>query len=534
MSSGASQPSPTSTTADISSLAAAPGFSLRTTRRVRHAVFCLLSMWLLHHGFRGTTADHEAGDAVEYILMTDALVHHGTPDLRSGDTWNPDAEKRLKKPPQGPRDRLLGFFPALNGRWYSWHFFFYPVLNLPMRAVVALTGQPVVQAFTLTNAILAICVIGQLLYATRYPLGLQIIGAVLYVWSSALWYFSWPHPEVMTCAFVFMSVIAWFHGRCYQSILLSSLATMQNPPLFLLVLFYLLPTLFRPDRRSALNVFLCGITSFWVIVPPLFYRYHFGVGSLIADSNFLDRHMITVTRFWGFFFDLDQGMILSMPVALPLFLYLYVALLVTSARHYYHLLLVPLLIGMTFFFMPMINWNHGQAGINRYASWSSMIPLAYLIELLSPGWNRRRCVLVAVLVAAPQVFIIQHYGGTRVPAKAFLAHKGPALFVLENLPRFYNPDPTIFLARTTGTDRFAGHHTLNSPDSLKPAVPEPDVVPYIGKDGQIRKIAVRQGCEPQLLKYGWSEDDIPIVTARATYVIGWAYLHPGDFQKRKN
>jgi hypothetical protein len=497
---------------------------------IRHLVFGSFSCWILYQGAWGLKADFAAGDASEYVLMTDALAHHRTPDLRPGDTWNVEAEERLKSPPEGQRDFLLGFIGAPNGRWYCWHFFFYPMLNLPMRAVASAVGLPLVQAFTLTNALFMICVVYQMLYFTRYPLSLQLVGATLFVCSSSAWYFAWPHPEVMTCAFVFMSLISWFHDRRYQAILLSSLAAMQNPPLFLLSLFYLLPTLFRRVPNIPLNVLLCGVTSFWVIVPPLFYRYHFGVGSLIVDSGMLNLHLITFNRFWGFFFDLDQGMIISLPTALPLFAILSFEALVGSTRRPYTFLLVPVLLAMTFFIMPMDNWNHGQAVINRYATWCSMIPLAFLIDLLNQGWNRNRLIATVLLVVTPQAYVVHHYGWPVVPDKAFLAHKEPALFMLEHFPRLYNPDPEIFVARTTQHARFTKHQALLH---QAPVVPDPDVAVVEGQDGRIRKLMFRRGNEQKLLDYGWTEEDLPRIAAGARFINEWAYLHPGDFQQQK-
>lgn len=515
----ATEPQPTATTDNVRDSFAVSDEPISSTELnfLRHIVFGLLSAWLLYQGIWGTTGNHEMGDATEYILMTNALLRHGSPDLRVGDAENSEVDERLNNP-QGARDRLLGFVPASNGRWYCWHFFVYPIINIPMRNVVEFYGLPRMQTFPLTHALLTVCVIGQMLYMTkRYPLGLQIIGAGLYVWSSQLWYFTWPHPEVMSCAFVFSSLIFWFHDYRYAAIFLSALASMQNPPLFLLVLFYLLPTVFRKTSNTLLNVFLCGISSFWVIVPPLFYKYHYGVGSLIIDYGYLNNNLISFTRFWGFFFDLNQGMIISMPTALPLFIFLYLASLSNVTRRSYNLWLVPVLIGMTFFFMPMTNWNHGQAVINRYATWCSMIPLAYLIDLVSRGWNRYRLIAMATLVLGPQILVVQYfYGGINWKGDQ-REHKALAAFVLEHFPRLYNPDPYIFLIRTTGHDwEF------------------PDVLPYFGKDGKVRKLAVKHGSEQQLRDYGWSADEANRVVEESHFINGWTYVHPGDFQDDKD
>lgn len=512
---------------------------------IRIVLFSLLSMWLLYMAVVGAEPNLEAGDGGEYILMTDALCRHWTPDLRPGDTFSPEAEERLKKGPRGPeecidcvagRDFLLGFVGTSDGRWYCWHFFFYPVLNLPMRGVVELFDWGALRAFTLTNAWLMIGAVAYMLFYTRYPVGLQVVGSLLFVWSSVLWYFTWLHPEVMTCAFVFVSVVAWFHQRRYQAILLSSLAAMQNPPLFLLSLFYLVPTVLTPTRGILRNLILCFATSVWVVVPPIFYWYHYGVGSVIMDFGFLDNSLISLRRLWGFFFDLNQGMILSMPTALPLFLFTYAAAVVTRLRgrlrhdggmKTYDLLLPIVVIAMTWFIMPMRNWNHGMAGISRYATWCSMIPMAVLIQLMSDGWSRRRFVAAMLIIVTPQILAVQLCGGMEVDGIAYRRHTRLAELTLTYLPRMYNPDPAIFVARTLerkiATESLAAGSGVAN-DGL------PDVVPFLLRDGRITKIAVRQRGEAGLLDFGWSEEEVRRVAEQAHFVNGWAYVHPGDFQ----
>lgn len=372
---------------------------------------------------------------------------------------------------------------------------------------------PLTHAFLpLTHALLAICVIGQMLYMTRYPLGLQIIGTGLYVWSSQLWYFTWPDSEAMTCACVFASLIFWFHERRFLAILLSALASMLNPPLFLLSLFYLVPTVFQETSNLKSKVFLCVLSSLW-LAPLLFYKYRSGVWGLHPELGSLNNNLTSFTRFWGFFFDLNQGMILSMPTALPLFILIYLACVGNFTRRTYELWLVPVLMGMTYLFLPMTNWNHHQAVIHRYATWCSMIPLAYLIELVSRDWNRYRFFAMATLVLVPQVLVVQFYFGGMNPKGTHLQHKALAAFVLENFPRLYNPDPYIFLVRTN-------EHEWETPD----------VLPYFGEDGKVRKLAVKHGSEQQLREYGWSVDEANRVAEESYFINGWTYVHPGDFQ----
>lgn len=472
---------------------------------VRGAAFCFLGFFLIWQGVRNTQPQL-IGDSIEYVIMVEAFYRHGTPDLRPGDSTDSAIERAIAQPSTAPMENVQNFFSTQSGRRYCYHFFFYPLLVVPARFATGWLRLDALKAFSLTNALLLLGGVGVLLFGTRYRTWLAVAGAFLLVWSASLWYVTWPHPEVYASVFVFVSVVDYFHGRLRRATLLAALAAMHNPPLFVLTLFHLAALL----RSRTVSLVTAGLCSVWVVVPPLFYYSNFGVPNLIVQQGYLDRAGNNVVRFAGFFLDLDQGMILSLPLILPLFCVLYCWSVRREPRRYEHLL-PPVLAAMTLFLMPMSNWNHGQAGINRYAVWSSMIVLAHTIHLLRDVRPRYGAILGEVLVLS-QVAVIQEYGGLEVPRNDYLIHKKPARVAIEHFARWYNPDPHIFATRTLGRD----------------VTPEDHVVIYRSSDGGALKTAVREGREERLLEQGWSRRDVARILPKLSYRMGWAYIHPGD------
>lgn len=73
-------------------------------------------------------APERKGDGQEYVLMTESLVNHLSPDLRENDT-------RVLDPWVRSRDittsKYSGYFVARDGNYYSYHFWGYPALCVP-------------------------------------------------------------------------------------------------------------------------------------------------------------------------------------------------------------------------------------------------------------------------------------------------------------------------------------------------------------------------------------------------------------------
>src|SRR5512143_420929 len=69
------------------------------------------------------------GDAVEYLLMTESLFRHGTPELRAGDVQSLARQDQRMGLGLSYGIGFLGYFDDPQGRWYSYHFWAYPLLG---------------------------------------------------------------------------------------------------------------------------------------------------------------------------------------------------------------------------------------------------------------------------------------------------------------------------------------------------------------------------------------------------------------------
>ncbi|MBK7666564.1 MAG: hypothetical protein IPJ32_03995 [Sphingobacteriaceae bacterium] len=164
---------------------------------------------------------------------------------------------------------------------------------------------------------------------------------------------------------------------------------MQTQPLTLLLGFVGLVTILENgiNKRNIIKVVLLGSIA---LLPSLFYYIHYGTTNLIKDAGFLDTKFITLNRVSGFYFDFNQGLIITIPIILLMYIPLLISEAVNVLRKKTKLelsLLLPLcIIAISITISTMGNWNHGMAIINRYASWMSciiMVHVFYLTDKLS-------------------------------------------------------------------------------------------------------------------------------------------------------
>lgn len=217
----------------------------------------------------------------------------------------------------------------------------------------------------------------------------------------------------------------------------------------------------------------------FVFVPPLYFYGLFGTTSLINDAGFLSLENLTSIRVIGFFFDLNQGMILSIGLFLFVYFLLFCwrAVQIIKSRKVSPWDLLPLVIlAMTLLVSCMNNWNHGMAVVNRYAVWMS-VPLMCHGYVLLKELRRSWSVSLASLGALSQLGLLYIH----LPYHQFdwsnLQHMPFAKWTLSNYPAHYNPDPQIFIART--------HQVFDFSKNSSPIL-------YFNEQNLLRKIAVHE------------------------------------------
>src|SRR5262245_26449958 len=202
-----------------------------------------------------------ACNAGEYGLMAESLYGHLSPDLRPRDVQAAARHDRRLGAGLNYAAAFLGYFPDAKGTWYCYHFWGYPALVLPAKLAVQAVGLNGLRAFAMANAVLLLLALRAVLFARRPDradadrLDLpdadrldrpdadrldrldRLLLFALVLFSPALPFLRWPHPELATFALVVLALAALYAGRLRVAVLCAALGAMQNPPLVFFVAF---------------------------------------------------------------------------------------------------------------------------------------------------------------------------------------------------------------------------------------------------------------------------------------------------------
>lgn len=396
------------------------------------------------------------GDSVEYLLMAESLAAHGSPALRPGDV---DALRRraaLSGVAVNPDDALGNYFEGRDGRFYCYHFAFYPLVSLPARYVLRAFGADELKAGPLTNAILFGTAIGAvLLFAPGGPFAVRTAAALL-ASSPALGFLLWPHPEVLSFSMATLALVLGSRGSRGAAVLCASIASIQNPPLVLLAVFEMAPPglLVQSAPRRPPRVAVLLLSALAVVASPLFFLAEFSTVNLAAYET-AGAHAFGVGKGLGLLFDLDLGLVRYAPLTVVLWLAVVVLSMVTGPARRLEGALVAILVLMMLACSATGNWNHGTTGPSRYVVW--MFPLmAYLIAMgstatqLLAGRRGPYCAAL-ILVIAAQIAVAAHRGGVLSPLD-YLEHSRLARAVLDRWPALYRSPEEVFRERTAHTE----------------------------------------------------------------------------------
>ena len=491
---------------------------------------------LLSTLFQATTIEpYATGDGIEYTLTTEAFYRHGSASIRESDARELKREHIRHKPwidnykavtfdaihayLKDPKAREYGgFYRTKNGENFGYHFSFYSLINTPGRALTTFLDIHPQYAFQITNAFLLMLTSFLLLFYFKLETW-QSIGLVLLVNFSAVYYYiGWSHPEIMTAMLLLLSLLFQREKKYVWAIFLMALASLQNQPLLILLVWLMLSAGYN-EKWKIKNCIRIVFPALLFFLPSIFYFYYFGTTNLIKDAGYLDISNVTYTRFLGFFIDLNQGMILSLNILLFVYMVLIVIRFWKAFTHQVKLShedFIPFLILiLTFIVCMMSNWNHGMAIVNRYAVWIGILIIYHSIQLLSAYGLRLKSSLILVVFAMQCLFIKIHQ-----PYNKFdwsnEGHMPFAKWALMNYPSLYNPDPQIFIVRTSKVFDFSVN---NSP------------VFYLNKENgktHVLKVAVHEDGLKSLISYGLTLNQLKTIKTTSCPVAHWYYIndHP--------
>ena len=411
--------------------------------------------WVVLTGLALALPPRPFGDAPEYLLMAESWAAHGSPDLRPADLEALRRHAAASGITASPDDALGNYFEGRNGRFYCYHFSFYPLLTLPARGALGAAGADVLKAGPLTNAIALGGAIAAVLLLAPAGTWARRAAAALLVSSPALGFLLWPHPEVLSFAMATLALVAGSRGASGLATLCAAIASIQNPPLALLALF------------EAVRPVLAGVRGRWsrgrrwasalavllALVSPLFFLAQFSTPNLAAYET-AGAHAMGIGKAASLMLDPELGLVRYAPLTIGLL----VAVVLMAARRPSRKVegaLVVVLALMMLLSSATGNWNHGTTGPSRYVVW--MFPLiAYLLTLgptatdLLAGPRRAWAAALAVAVLA-QVAVAAARGGVRSPLD-YLEHSTMARAILDRWPAAYDPAFEVFRERTAHTE----------------------------------------------------------------------------------
>jgi len=386
----------------------------------------------------------------EYLGMTVSFSNHLTPDLRAEDIalaeqiWNKNGIYFFGKDFTYP-----GYFKSLGGDWYSWHFWVYSLLNLPVFAFLHYFNFNELRSFQITNSLLLILSLFILLRITNLTRSQKTWFFLFSACSPALLYVTWIHPEIFTYSFVVVAVAFYLKNDYRLAVLASSLASLQNPPLSILTIYIVIYG-WKANGLRLRELSLLSVCASISLIPYIFYYQNYHVLSLIVSCGASNISYISFDKIFSLFFDLNFGMLPYIPLLMFLSIY---ALIASIARKN---LVIPslwlVLIIMATMCSTAGNWNCGMMYINRYSVW--MLPIIVLICIYEiPKFSAKNkkinvylCVAFLINLLIFGTLLYNYDGGNSVKFN-FLSKE-----VLINTPGLYNPTYEVYAERALGRE----------------------------------------------------------------------------------
>ena len=392
------------------------------------------------------------GDAGEYLLMLESWHRHGSPEWRAGDVES--LRGLLAKDGLAvDESRVLSNYQrAESGRLYCYHFWAYSLAGLPARAALEALGLSPLRALPLTNAAaFGLALLGCAALPGSPGRRLGLLGLLLF--SPALAFLMWPHPEVVAFACVATALARSARGQGSAAVLAAALASLQNPPLLLLVGGLVAGALVSAWRTRRVGTAVrAGLAALPATLPPAFFAWNFGVLNLSVRPAEAAQSL-SATRALDLALDPNLGLLPHAPLTLALALT--IALVATVRRRLVPALLVLVLTPLLAFACTAnSNWNNDTAGPSRYLAWIFPL-LAFVVAggAASPERPLGRAAGGALALAlVTQAAPLLARGGPLAPSD-FLRHSWAARLVLDRWPRLYNPAPEVFVERTLGHEQ---------------------------------------------------------------------------------
>lgn len=405
------------------------------------AICLIFSVILLWYSCVGV-APAIYGDGHEYLGITSSFYNHFSPDLRQEDiVLREDIENRNEIYFSEAYD-FAGYFESTSGKWYSYHFWVYSLLNLPAFTLLHIFDLNELRCFQITNSFLLLLSLWAIVLFSQLSNWKKFWFFMLAAFNPALFYIPWTHAEIFSYSFVLLSVVFALNCNSRAAVLMSSIASLQNPPIAVATLFLIL-TGWRGkgyDYRELLTLLIISSVS---AIPYIFYYINYNTFSLITLCGASNISYISLNKIGSLFFDPNFGLLPYFPILIPF------VIISTGIGFLKKEWKLPLLWGVLFLIALISstqgNWNCGMMYLHRYAVY--MIPIVILIAILSIEYFSPKSIstifaLSVILTAAiTGAFLINYDAGN------YTNHNELSNYMLTMAPMAYNPPLDAFAER---------------------------------------------------------------------------------------
>jgi hypothetical protein len=398
------------------------------------------------------------GDGHYYYAMVEGLAKNGSPAIT--DAVRETVRARVNVDPLGLT------MTAKDGSLYPVHFFAYPLVCVPAYKVLGALGLDSLKAFQLTNAVLITVAVIYVLVFSPLPAVARWFITAGFLLSTGTIYFRWTHPEVFSAALVLMASVAFVMRRYVCAALLAALGSLQNPSVALLIPAIVAGQAWELRSKRAIGFLhremlaplgkIVAVSSL-AMVPYLWNLQKFGVLSPIVAHGFIDHSLIGLQRLWSFLFDLNQGLILGLPLLLWAVPVAVITRVIAKNQGRSGILRLEdlLLVGFLLMVLPtlaQVNWNGGCNIFMRYGAWAGMVPLVWVAVTVSNS-NTALQVCGVVPAMALQVAMALLIGGVSINrSPSYLEFMPWVVRLWSRAPHFYDPLPEIFFERLVGRE----------------------------------------------------------------------------------
>ncbi|MEK0313665.1 hypothetical protein [Cohnella sp. 56] len=381
-----------------------------------------------------------AGDGGEYLGMTVSFANHLGPDLTEKDIVKREEVIQANKLYWWEDGfNHFGYFKALNGQEYSYHFWAYSLASTFVYKILDLFNLNLLSTFQITNALLMILLLYWIIYRTKADKKAKTWLLLCYFLNPIWLYLPWTHPEIFSFVFLFLGLLQHIQKKRKSALLFIAIGSWQNPAIALVALYICLLELidiFKNKKILKRHIFAAMI-SLSVFFPYAWYYIHYRMFSIIGDTY---TGPINLQKAISLFIDPNMGLIVYSP-------FLAICLVVFIFKRNKEALIGFIILGlMALICSVQLNWNSGMQFINRYSVWMIPVVIVFLISAIKKLKNYKMWMTIHVVISGAVLLgCLVTYS-----SYSYVKNSGFANLIYSSIPGLYNPPYDVFVERALG------------------------------------------------------------------------------------